>query len=182
MNLYEIRLSENISDIENFLDAFFFDCQCALFLVDMTNPKSFKPVEKILTNIKKNNNNYSNLKKIIVENKIDDKYDANNKTIRNFENFFNNIDSLKISIKTGENFEDLLNEINAAINPDSYESNKNLPINQITKRTFKPNFNTNGSISLILVGDSEVGKSNFMTRYTKNEFSLNYIATLGEVK
>lgn len=34
-------------------------------------------------------------------------------------------------------------------------------------------------LKLVLIGDSGVGKSNILTRYTKDEFNLNSLATIG---
>ena len=64
MNLYEIRLKDNIIYNEAILDAFFSDCQCALFLVDGKNKKSINSVKDILAKI--NNENYPFMKRIIL--------------------------------------------------------------------------------------------------------------------
>ena len=82
MNLYEIRLEENIIYNDTLLDAFLFDCQCALFLVDMTNHKSFEPVKTIISFIK--DENYPNLKKIIVENKSDMNTEKQNEELEKY--------------------------------------------------------------------------------------------------
>lgn len=37
-------------------------------------------------------------------------------------------------------------------------------------------------LKLVLIGDSGVGKSNILTRYTKDEFQLNSLATVGVTK
>ena len=34
-------------------------------------------------------------------------------------------------------------------------------------------------MKIVLVGESNVGKTNILSRYTKNEFSKNYNATIG---
>ena len=44
MNLYEIRPEDKIIDNDTILDAFLFDCQCALFLVNGKNKKSIDSV------------------------------------------------------------------------------------------------------------------------------------------
>lgn len=38
---------------------------------------------------------------------------------------------------------------------------------------------TNLSFKIVIIGDSGVGKSNLMTRYTLNEFSQDTPATIG---
>ena len=77
INLYEIRLEESITIDFKVLDAFFFDCQCALFLIDMTNPECINPIKNILDHIKDNIS--PNLKIIIVENKSDIQTETENK-------------------------------------------------------------------------------------------------------
>ena len=36
-------------------------------------------------------------------------------------------------------------------------------------------------LKLVLIGDSGVGKSNILTRYTKDEFNLHSLATVGVI-
>ena len=178
INLYEIRIDDNMINNDNLLDQFFFDCQCALFLVDISNPQSFKPIEKLLTNIKENTHPY--LKKIIIENKSDIKIEKVDKTITNFNNFFSYLDNITISLKTGDNFENLLNEIYNSINPVSQEKNL-LPINQVVRNNLNSysKIYLKGSISLILVGDQNVGKTSLLLRYINNIFNFNILQTVG---
>ena len=61
INLYEIRLEESITIDFKVLDAFFFDCQCALFFVDMTNDKSLNSIKDIIPDI--DDDKYPYLKK-----------------------------------------------------------------------------------------------------------------------
>ena len=51
INLYEIRTEDDIIYNYNLLDAFFFDCPCALFFMDITKPNSFDSIENVMTNI-----------------------------------------------------------------------------------------------------------------------------------
>ena len=66
INLIEIRPVEKIINNINIFEALFLDCQCALFLLDMTNPECINPIKNILEHIK--DNNYPHLKVFIVEN------------------------------------------------------------------------------------------------------------------
>ena len=176
LNLYEIRLEDNIIYNDTLLEAFLFDCQCALFFVDMTNHKSFEPVKTIISFIK--DESYPNLKKIIVENKSDITTEKQNVALKNFVNFYPNIGYTSISSKTGDNFEDLLIQIYNEINPE-----KNIfPLDKVAKCSLKADYvneNYKGAFSLILVGDTQVGKSNFMTRYAKNKFNADFISSIG---
>ena len=178
INLYEIRLEDKIIDNENLLNAFFFDCQCALFLVDMTNYESLTPIKNLMVNI--DDDKYPYLKKIIVENKSDLTPQGPNKEFEEYLNDHSNIEHISISLKNGDNFENLLQKIYNAVNPDSPDKN-NLPINKVSKCMTKDisKANCKASINLILLGDSAVGKTNFMSRYIKNAFNPLLLLTCG---
>ena len=95
INLYEIRTEENIKNNNSLLDAFFFDCQCALFLVDTTNYQTLNSIISLFLTI--NGDKYPHLKKIIVETKsdIDPKIPS-----EEFQKFINNnpeVEHIKIS-------------------------------------------------------------------------------------
>ena len=92
------------------LDAFLFDCHCALFLVDSTKEKvKFDSIKTIVSYIK-DRNTYSDLKMIIVENKMD-MNKPSNEIIIDFIKNFPDIDQISISIKNGNNIEQLLLKI-----------------------------------------------------------------------
>ena len=177
MNLYEIRLEDKIIDNDTILDAFLFDCQCALFLVDGKNKESTNSVKVIIKKI--NNEKYPFMKRIIVENKSDIT-PKKNKEIEELIKYYPFLDKTKISLKTGDNFENLLIQIYDKINSNSSEENL-FPLDKVNKYTtiLYQKEEYEGSISLMLLGDGRVGKSNFMTRYANNKFSDEYLMTVG---
>ena len=131
MNLYEIRLEDNIKDFiynKDLLKPFLFDCQCALFFIDITNYKSFELVKKkFISEIDKAN--YPYLKIIIVENKSDLINVIDNEEYKKYKNNNPNIDYIiKISLKTGDYLDQLLNQIYNEVNPNLSRKNL-LPIN-----------------------------------------------------
>ena len=69
---------ENFDTIESVL----FDCQCALFILDITDPNSIIPIGKLFEKI--DFSNFPYLRKILVENKIDGKREITEETIQNF--------------------------------------------------------------------------------------------------
>ena len=69
LNIYEIRINDNFIKNKAYIDSFLFDCECALFLVDITNPESFELVKKLISNIEIEK--YPYLKIILVKNKLD---------------------------------------------------------------------------------------------------------------
>ena len=181
INLIEIRPVEKIINNINIFEALFLDCQCALFLLDMTNPECINPIKNILDHIKDNIS--PNLKIIIVENKSDIQTETENKELKKFNNFYSVFDIMEISIKTGDNFDELINSIYEAVNYDKKDNNS-IPINQVSRASPKllENEKFKKSISLILVGDTTVGKTNFLLRYSKNVFKSIHIASIGMEK
>ena len=178
MNLYEIRLEENIIYNDTLLEAFLFDCQCSLFLVDGKNKESTNSVKVIMKKI--NNEKYPFMKRLIVENKSDIIPEEENEEIKKLLNYYPFLDNIKISLKTGNNLENLLIQIYDKINSNSSEENL-FPLDKVNKYTtiLYQKEEYEGSISLMLLGDGRVGKSNFMTRYANNKFSDEYLMTVG---
>ena len=178
MNLYEIRLEDNLITNDTLLEAFLFDCQCSLFLTDGNNKESTNSVKVIMKKI--NNEKYPFMKRIIVENKSDIIPEEENEEIKKLLNYYPFLDNIKISLKTGNNLENLLIQIYDKINSNSSEENL-FPLDKVNKYTtiLYQKEEYEGSISLMLLGDGRVGKSNFMTRYANNKFSDEYLMTVG---
>ena len=72
---------------------------------------------------------------------------------------------------------ELLKKINAAVN----ESKNELPTNIVSEAIDKRSglMNGQGALSFILIGDSTVGKTCFLTRYFKNQFNETFLSTIG---
>ena len=122
-------------------------------------------------------NNFPNLKTIFVQNKLDLE---STRQVSSFELKeyceANKLDFQEISVKTGENIQELINKINQAVN----ESKHNLASNVVTELDKKVNFmNGQGALSFILIGDSTVGKTCFFNRYFKNQFTETFLSTIG---
>ena len=148
--------------------------------MDVTEENSFDSVKQFILSFK---DKYSNIKKIIIENKSDIKPETENTELKKFINFYSNNYNLaleEISVKTGDNFEGLLNKIYNEVNDNSADK-KGIAINNIDNCSFSEGKNEEckGSISLILLGNSNVGKTNFMTRYAKYEFNMEYMSSVG---
>ena len=169
INLYEIRIDENFNKNSELLDSFLYECQCALFLVDITNEESFELIESLISNIEINK--YPYLKMILIQNKCDqeDNRKISKEKFGDFINKNNSIDNLEISSKDGKNIPELINKINIAVN----ESKNKLPLNIVSETQVqkKSLMNVSGSLSLVLVGDKAVGKTCLINRYFKNRFS-----------
>ena len=52
LNLYEIRIDSNFIKNQSIIETFLYECQCAIFLVDITNADSFTLIQDLLKVIK----------------------------------------------------------------------------------------------------------------------------------
>ncbi len=177
INLYEIRIDENFNKNSELLDSFLYECQCALFLVDITKEESFELIQSLISNIEINK--YPYLKMILIQNKCDqeDNRKISKEKFGDFINKNNSIESLEISSKDGKNIPELINKINIAVN----ESKNKLPSNIVSEAQGqkKTLMNVSGSLSLVLVGDSQVGKTCLVNRYFKNKFDASTLSNIG---
>ena len=177
INLSEIRIDDDFVNDKELIEAYLFDCQCAIFLVDISNSNSFDLIKSLIVSI--DDDKFPYLKKILIENKLDLEIQkqVSGFDIKEFLDKNPTMQSEKLSLKDGDSVQDLLSKIYSAIN----ESNKDLPINKVNISQGKVGKleNSEGSISLILIGDSRVGKSNFLTRYIYNKFHETFISTVG---
>ena len=96
LNIYEIKIDDNLIHSEPLIDNFLYECQCALFLADITNKESFELIQKLISNIEWDK--YPYLKKILIQSKYDQE---NNRKVSNLEfkeylDFNKSIDGIEI--------------------------------------------------------------------------------------
>ena len=178
LNIFEIRINDNLIEKNYFIDNLLFDCQCALFLVDITNQESFLLIKNLIKNIEMKKHPY--LKIILVINKLDQENirEISENEIKEFlECNKTLIDSIKISIKNGNNIKELIKKLNTIIN----ESTNEPPINKVlvAQKIIKGFSNSSNSLSFILIGDTSVGKKSFINTYCKKEFEDKFLSTIG---
>jgi len=177
INLYEIRLTEKLINNKELIQAYLFDCQCAVFLIDISNSTSFELIKEFLSLI--DGDKYSYLKTILIENKLDleGQKQVSGYEIKEFLDQNPLIQSESLSLKDGDSVQGLLDKIYKSVN----ESNQDLPINRVlvSQKNLSKTNEYEASISLILVGDTHVGKTNFLGRYIKNEFHDVFVSTVG---
>ena len=176
-NIYEIQLDECLLETKQLIEAFLFECQCTLFLYDITSKNSFELISQLINSI--NFQKYPYMQSIILQNKIDEEESSQvDKTkISKLINNNKNLEVLKISTKDKSGIEELIVKINKSLN----ETKNELPMNIIFESNDKKQklVNGQGYLSFILIGDTEVGKTCFFNRYFKDTFSLEFLSTIG---
>ena len=177
LNIYEIRIDDEFVKNNALIESFLFECQCVLLLIDITNSNSFILIKELINNI--NLNKFPYTKIILVQNKLDLESTRQVSSFELKEYFDNNksIDGHEISIKNGDNIQGLINKINIAVN----ESKNELPSNIVSEAVEKKAnlMNGQGALSFILIGDTTVGKTCFLNRYFKNQFTETFLSTIG---
>ena len=108
LNIYEIRLDTEFVSNTNLIESFLFECQCVLFLVDITNTDSFSLIKDLIKTVDMNKFPY--IKAILLPNKLDME---STRLVSSFElkEFLENnksLDNLEISIKNGDNIQELI--------------------------------------------------------------------------
>ena len=150
--------------------------------MDITSEDSLSLVKQIL-NIIIINLKSPFVKKLLVINKIDleEKRKVSNYELSDYINEFNSeFEDIEISIKTKQNLKQLWEKVNECVNKSLVKIPINLLSERIEEITDADNIiRTEGSINIILIGDSGVGKTNVFSRYFQNKFEQNFISTIG---
>ncbi len=175
--MYEITIDDNLIEKEQSINSFLFECQCTLFLFDTTSTQSFELIKQLINTI--DFNKYPYMKCFLLQNKIDEeeKLEITDSQITEIINNKKNIEVMKISTKDKSGIDELIIKINKAVN----ESENELPMNLISESVDKKQQYGNGQgyLSIVLLGDTEVGKTCFFNRYFKDTFSLDFLSTIG---
>ena len=183
LNVYEVLLqSEPLDkDEQQQVANILYECQCALFLVDITSPGSFEGVKNVIKEIDNAKNPY--LTKYLISAKSD--LEAN-RAVSGFERkeYCDGdpaINTRELSLKGEDSqFQELLEKIYEAL----HDETKRVPANVVSECISHQKSVTSGLVSLgslrvVLLGDSSVGKTAFLNRYFKNTFNENFLSTIG---
>lgn len=155
-----------------------FDCQCVIFLLDITNKISIDNLELLIQQI--DFSDFHFLKIFLVENKIDKNREISEDKIKEFMKQNRIRKNMKISIKNGTGIEDLANEIK------NYVDNltNNIPINfssQNKEKNLNEKIDTKGmkTVNIIFIGNSTVGKTCLFLRIDRNHYETSFLSTIG---
>lgn len=177
MNIYEINVDENLIKDVAILDTYLFQCQCALFLIDITSKESFELVKDLFESFEIKSFPYLKIIIVLTKTDLSDKKKINLDELNEFLNSNSSFQKEEISINSKNNISKLLNKINSAVNV----TNNNFPCNFIFESIESKSslINYDGSLSFILLGDSTVGKTCFYRRYFKDDFNPTVLPTIG---
>ena len=179
-DIFEVCIKDDILNHFDIIDSLLFDCQCVLFLVDITDEVSLTKVNEIARKIDFENNPI--LKVIFVENKIDleNERKIDEESINNCIENYGIKEKIQISLKTGNGLNNLVEKMYNLVN----NSENSIPINYISqdKKEISLNYDCPMSINLILIGNSNAGKTCFFNRFNKNQFQENFVSTIGMEK
>ena len=180
LNVYLSNLDDK-TIIENNKDSLLYESELIILMLDVTKNNSLKEIESIIEFLISNNSKNQNYKFLLLSNKIDlySERDVGSYEINELIEKYKNIYQLEISLKTKENFDNLiilLKDIlykDKEFNPNDLIKPQNPPIIPNKENIFS------STLNIILLGNSTVGKTAFMRRYFSNLFYENTIITLG---
>ena len=172
---------EKIFNDKDIISSILFDCQCAVFLLDITNKDSLVKLKKLVENNSFEESPY--LKIILVENKTDENREVSEDEIDIFMEENNIKDNMKISIKNNSGIKELSDKIKEYINNDKDD----IPINFSSQiiNEFEDNLKEKEEIkgieeiNLIFSGNSNSGKSSLFFRIDKNHFKESFMSSIG---
>jgi small GTP-binding protein len=147
-------------------------------MADYSDSNSFNTIKELISMLKPEE--IKILTNILVFNKSDiDTKQITNNEINEFKSRYTSFQNIDLSIKNEQNFSNLLEKIYSAV-----EKENDLPINYISQcitnhKTVFSQIQTKNTIRIVLLGDTTVGKSAFLTRYFKNSFNDTFIMTIG---
>ncbi len=143
-------------------------------MYDITDSNSFELIKNLVNNLSEKNY----LKKIIISNKNDLESNRNVSYLE-LKEFLkkNNLLNFDISILHETNIVELVKNIDKYVN----EKNNELNNNKISESLIElKKYDFNNLIKIILLGESEVGKTALFKRYFNNSFKINNnLATIG---
>ena len=189
ININEITINDDLMNNKFILEGLFYECHCILFVIDLTSKESFVNLKKFISFLEKNNfikndSNYLTIILVLNKSDLEQEIKIDKGEINEFLQKYPLINSIEISSINQKGIPELTQKIY-----DGFTKNENLSFpldnlkfneNQYNYRSYdSSNLDTEGTINCMLIGDSETGKSSFLIRYVRNNFSDIFLTTIG---
>ena len=183
LDVFEVQINSDAlnKDEQQLVATILYECQCALFLVDITSHESFEGVKNVIKVIDNAKNPY--LTKFFVCNKSDIE---ENRAVSEFElkEYFKGnptLHSMKLTLKGEESqFQKLLNKIYEAVNKPKNKISSNIVSQCISReKSVTAGLVSLESFRVVFLGDSSVGKTALLNRYFKYTFEEKFLQTIG---
>ena len=181
LNVYLTNL-DNIDYINSRTKYLIYETEIIIILIDITRISSFELAKNLLEKL---NEIYKERKKkfeiFFIANKIDldSKRVITNNEINELRDLYNYIQIFYLSLKSIENFENIIESLNTTLNKDCFKLYNLIKIKEPIKISSQDNIKTNSLMTIFLLGSSGVGKTSFIKRYFNNLFSNSNLSTLG---
>ena len=181
LNVYLTNL-DNIDYINSRTKYLIYETEIIIILIDITRISSFELAKNLLEKL---NEIYKERKKkfeiFFIANKIDldSKRVITNNEINELRDLYNYIQIFYLSLKSIENFENIIESLNTTLNKDCFKLYNLIKIKEPIKITSQDNIKSNSLMTIFLLGSSGVGKTSFIKRYFNNLFSNSNLSTLG---
>ena len=189
ININEITINDDLMNNKFILEGLFYECHCILFVIDLTSKESFVNLVKFISSLEqnqfiKNDSNYLTIILVLNKSDLEQEIKIDKGEINEFLQKYPLINSIEISSINQKGIPELIQKIY-----DGFTKNENLSFpldnlkfneNQYNYRSYdSSNLDTEGTINCMLIGDSETGKSSFLIRYVRNNFSDIFLTTIG---
>lgn len=186
LNVYEYTTYESLDnstedDCRNddyIFEDLLFECQCILYLIDLNSKESLEYIKVKDKLISSEEYPYAGKIIVITKKDITNNNEITLKEVNEFANQANISKIISISLKTEENYSQLIDMIYSNLYENKFELAINF-VGYISKTKKQYTEKNSKQIRIILLGDPSVGKTSFVQRYFKNEFSVNMMMTVG---
>ena len=188
ININEITINDDLMNNKFILEGLFYECHCILFVIDLTSEKSFSNLEKLISSLEKielikNDSAYITMILVLNKSDLEQKIKINKDDINEFLQNYPLIDSIEISSTNLKGIPELTKKIY-----EGFTKNENLSFPLDNLKFYENQYNNvshefsfidiEGTVNCMLIGDSETGKSSFLIRYVRNNFSDTFLTTI----
>lgn len=178
-NIQKITITNTYPN-EELLEVILFQCECVISMIDILDRESFNII--INLNNKINNLSFPDLTKIFVANKndLESETAVSDFEIKQYIDSNKDIQLFEISLSSMQHVSGLFEKIRTI-----YDITKLIPNKYIKESFDQKQISSNyaqGSLKIVILGNSFVGKTSFYGRYFTNNFSQEFISTIGIAK